>query len=532
MSNQTDKKIFARDATGLTRQIGAWDAFLGNILAMGVSYFFVFAYFASLLFPGVDLPVTVFVTLIPGVVVALLYYLFTVAMPRTGGDYVWTSRILHPSLGFMTNMVLTFTWLSSLAVAVAWGITYGHVPSLAAVGLVDHITAASNLATSLSSTATAFALACVLIVIFILPVLLGVKAPFKVMWVLFAIALVGTLVTVGAFLSAPNGTFVSNFNSLSGMNYASTISTAKLPLGFVVGATLTGSIFTMTNFLGFFSSAYFTGEVKKVARSQVIAMFGSLFFLVVVALLVYSSVYYSAGSDFLNAITNLQGTGNAAYTLPAAPVLNFLVAFANTNPYVIMLSGIALFATGMGGATLFAFVCVRNLFAWSFDRLMPTAMTRLDSKRGAPYVASIAILICAIVFAAVYYFTSFFSFYLYATLNLFIVFIMVSIAAIVFPYRLKSQFAASPSIVTKRVGGIPFISILGVIGVIVNGYFGYATTSPAITPLPSSPVLTTLAFASVPLTIIAAFVIYGISYFVRKSQGIALGLAFKEIPPE
>ncbi len=234
----------------------------------------------------------------------------------------------------------------------------------------------------------------------------------------------------------------------------------------------------------------------------------------------------------MNALSNLIGTGSSSYVLPAAPVLNFLVAFANTNPYVIMLSGIALLATGLGGATLFAFVCVRNLFAWSFDRLMPSAMTKLDAKRGAPYVAAIVILICAILFEAVYYYTTFFSFYLYATLNLFIVFIMVSIAAIVFPFRLKSQFNSSPSIITKRVGNIPVISILGVVGVIVNGYFGYATTSPAITPLPNSVGLQTLAFASVPLTIIAAFVIYGVSYYARKSQGIELGLAFKEIPPE
>jgi hypothetical protein len=34
----------------------------------------------------------------------------------------------------------------------------------------------------------------------------------------------------------------------------------------------------------------------------------------------------------------------------------------------------------------------------------------------------------------------------------------------------------------------------------------------------------------VPLTIVAAFVIYGISYTVRKRQGIELGSAFKEIP--
>lgn len=532
MTTQSEQKVFARDATGLTRQISAWDAFLGNVLAMGVSYFFVFAYFASLLFPGADLPYTVLVTLIPGIIVALLYYLFTVAMPRNGGDYVWTSRVLHPTLGFMTNVVLTFTWMSSLAVAIAWGISYGLVPSLAAVGLVDHNTVAANLASSLSSTTNAFILACILIIIFVSPVFVGGRASFRVMMILFLVALIGTLVTVAAFLGAPNATFASHFNTLSGMNYTKAISTAGLPTGFLLGTTFTGSIFTMTNFLGFFSSSYFTGEVKRVSRSQVWAMFGSLFFLVAIALLVYSSLYYSVGSSFLNSITNLYGYGNVAYTLPAVPVINFLVAFANSSPYVIMLSGIALFATGMGGATLFSFVCVRNLFAWSFDRVTPTALTKLDSKRGAPYVASIVILLFAILFAATYYYTSFFTFYVYATLNLFIVFTMVSIAAILFPFRMKSQFNASPSVVTKKIGSVPIISILGVIGVIVNVYFGYATASPAISAPPSGALLQALAYASVPITIIVAFVIYGISYVVRKRQGIALGLAFKEIPPE
>jgi hypothetical protein len=41
-----------------------------------------------------------------------------------------------------------------------------------------------------------------------------------------------------------------------------------------------------------------------------------------------------------------------------------------------------------------------------------------------------------------------------------------------------------------------------------------------------------LAYSTVPPTIVAAFVIYGISYTIRKRQGIALGAAFKEIPPE
>jgi amino acid transporter len=499
---------------------------------MGIAYFFVFEYFATLLFPGVNLPVTIIITLIPGIVVALLYYLFTVAMPRTGGDYVWTSRILGAPLGFMTNFVLTFTWMASMATAVAWGISYGVVPSTAASGVVQNNQTLLNLATTLSAPNNAFLLTAALIIVSVAPLLLGTKAAFRFMWAMFAISLIGALVTVAAFFSAPNSTFITNFNHFSGMDYQKTISTAALPLGFALGATVTGSIFTMTNFLGFFSSAYFSGEVKRVQRSQVIGMFGSLLFLMVVAFLIYSAAYFSAGSDFLNAISLNYVTGTG-YSLPAVPTLNFLVAFASPNPAVIMLSGFALLATGLGGATLFAFVCTRNLFAWSFDKVMPSAIVHLDSKRNTPNVAVVVILVAAILLTAVYYYTSFFTYYVFATLNLFVVFVLVSIAAILFPYRLKGVFEGSPRIVTKKLGGIPAITILGVIGVIVNLYFGYATAQPAISPPPSGTILVQLlAYATVPLTIIAGFVIYAVSYVVRKRQGVFLTSVFKEIPPE
>lgn len=528
-----NKTVFVRNATGLTRQIGSSEAFLGNILAMGVCYFFVFAFFASFLLPGTNLPVTVLVTLVPGSIVAFLYYLFTVAMPRTGGDYIWTSRILHPSLGFVTNFLLTFTWLTSIATAVGWGISYGVAPMFAAIGLVGGNQGLINLSTTLGSANVGFVLSAILIFVFIVPIFFGTKAAFRVMWGAFLVSLIGALVTVAAFYSAPHATFMANFNKLSGMDYTSTITKAGLPLGFTTAATLTGSIFTMTNFLGFFSSSYFSGEVKRVARSQVIAMFGSLLFLVVIAFLIYGSAYYSVGSDFMNAISYLYGTGNSAYTLPGSPVLNFLVAFAQPNSLVIALSGLALLATGLGGATLFAFVCVRNLFAWSFDRITPEALTKLDSKRGAPYVSIIVILILSVFFSAIYYFTQFFTYYVYATLNLFIVFVMVSLAAIIFPYRLKGTFDSAPPLVRKKIGGFPMISLIGILGVIVNIYFGYETVTPAITPAPTGAILLQyLAYASVPITIVVGFVIYGVSYYYRKQQGVPLNKIFSEIPPE
>jgi hypothetical protein len=77
------------------------------------------------------------------------------------------------------------------------------------------------------------------------------------------------------------------------------------------------------------------------------------------------------------------------------------------------------------------------------------------------------------------------------------------------------------------------ISLIGIVGVIVNIFFGYETVTPAITPaVPGGVLLQYLAYASVPITIIVGFAIYGVSYFYRKKQGVPLNKIFSEIPPE
>jgi amino acid transporter len=356
METQEEKKYFVREATGLTRQVGGFYAMIGNIMVMGLGYGLVFAFFTQLLYPGVDLPYTVLFAVTVALIVSSIYYLFSVAMPRTGGDYIWASRILHPTTGFVANVLITFTLITTNGVVAAWIVVYGLAPMFDGLGIISSNQSLINLATTVSTLPDSFIISLIVLCIFIMPLFSSTKNIFRYLTVIFAIALVSTLILIAAFFSAPNATFVSNFNHLSGMNYANVISTAGLPSGFILTATLTGGVFTIINFLGFNNSAYYGGEVKNAKSSQLFGMFAAVLLGAAVLGLVYASAYYSVGANFLNAISNLAGTGNAAYTLPAAPTLNFLAVFASPNPFVVVASSLALIATSVGSITAFTFV--------------------------------------------------------------------------------------------------------------------------------------------------------------------------------
>ena len=57
--------------------------------------------------------------IIVGIIVLLTVFMFAVlgaAMPRSGGGYVYISRILHPAVGFLAS------WLEYFSIAVSWGL--------------------------------------------------------------------------------------------------------------------------------------------------------------------------------------------------------------------------------------------------------------------------------------------------------------------------------------------------------------------------------------------------------------------------
>ena len=62
--------------------------------------------FAAAVYPNGNLPLACLLCIIPGVLLAMVYAYFSAAMPRSGGDYIFTSRVLHPVLGFFESFGL------------------------------------------------------------------------------------------------------------------------------------------------------------------------------------------------------------------------------------------------------------------------------------------------------------------------------------------------------------------------------------------------------------------------------------------
>ena len=104
--------LFTRKATGLVREARTSDALLYNVMWASVALAFAFAWLLyGFLYPGSNMFVAFLIAAALGLPGAFLYAMLAQIMPRTGGDYVFNSRSMHPSVGFAANFNFCF-WLA------------------------------------------------------------------------------------------------------------------------------------------------------------------------------------------------------------------------------------------------------------------------------------------------------------------------------------------------------------------------------------------------------------------------------------
>jgi len=534
----THPELFARKASGLVREFGFFDTFSFNVIGYALGLVIAITpFFAGALFPGAN----IFLILIVGTVLAvfngLTYSLLAGAMPRSGGEYVYNGRVLHPAIGFMSNWGFTWSQFLGIGIYTQWAVNYALAVSLTTLGYALHNTGLYNAGLFIQQPAASFIFGVIVLVTVVVVQLLGMKFLRRFLNFFFVIATLGTLITLGIFIFSSRAEFIQAFNSFmsstGGMNnaYNGIIELARtngwtevpasfwqvilaLPLGYWV-------------YIGFTYSAYVGGEVKEPQKTQSYAILASLAFGFILYMAVMGAYYAVVGTQFNNAAAFLEyNTG--VNPLPVAGVLNFFASLLTSNTLLLVLMDISFFLWYYLLLFVMFTICVRNLFAWSFDQITPVWLTKVTQKTRSPWSATVAVGVIALILLWASIFTPLFD-YVFNYIAIFsIAFWITSFAAILLPYRKPELFAAAPDIVRSKIAGIPLVTIAGVVNLILFSLILYSSFSLPAFSGPVGPI----AIAFLLGIYIVGVVIYFIAAGIRRGQGVDLNLLYGEIPPE
>ncbi|MDA4137169.1 MAG: amino acid permease, partial [Thaumarchaeota archaeon] len=298
---------FVREATGLTKQISGFQALGMALSGMGLLYVFNATVFTPAFYPDANPLVGPLIGLLLILPVAGMYALFSIAMPRTGGDYVWTSRTLNSGVGFTVNFSLTLLALSVIGSVSPWLSQWSFSPMFYDLGVLTSNSSFISLASTLNGTTATFWIAAVAILGTGAIVAGSTRLAGEIVkyWTIIAVA-IGVIFVV-VVLSAGNSTFISNFNaqypSVNGTSaYNAVIAAGQAQYGSYPGvppvlsqATLAAGALGLLGYLGFYYPAYFAGELKQNRRSQLLSQVGGSVIFMIFVTAIFAVAYFGEG---------------------------------------------------------------------------------------------------------------------------------------------------------------------------------------------------------------------------------------------
>ena len=532
--------FFSRKATGLVREMSIRDAAIFNVLpavpGAVIAYFLLWGLSA---FPGADLIVDMIIVGFFSTLLALAFGFLSVAMPRSGADYILNSRTLHPALGLAGSVTLMISGLLSIGYWSLWTIQGGLGPTLIQVGasLGNNQTLQSWGSTLSGSGAPTFIGALLLVLLTTWALLSGLRFVMRIQLWLFVIAMSGFLLTIVLLLFTNHQAFVSGFNTWAhqytnqndSYNYFLTQANKN---GYTFNgqhdwkATLFATGVVMSTGIWAWFSVNMAGEVKQASTLRHVSAILIGQAITYVSLIVMTILLYNIITEsFLGALNNLNGT--PAYTLPAPPYYVMLVSLIWNNPILALILGVTFFAWFPLVVYVQWIQPVRAMFAYAFDGVFPMWIAKVNDRFHTPINATILTTLIGIgcLVWATFLSKSFFALLALAAIVGFPAMLLVGVSALIFPWRRPELFRTSAAGVTWF--GVPLVSIVG-IGAMITAIWGFYDylTQPGLLANPQAAAVVTFG------TFALAFIYYFIARAVRMRQGVNLDLNFAVVPPE
>ncbi len=539
-----EKTVFARKTSGLVKELGAFQSFSINLISLGPGPAFGLFLIILLFVPGVNLMLATLAAALVGIPVVVTYAIMAIEMPRSGGEYVYPSRLLHPYLGIVSGVARMVNVIVYAAILPFWFSTLVVGPGLASWGYLTNNVGFQNLGNSLtlfSPTQNNFLIVVIgEIATFILMVLYVVMKPrlaFNLFSVLLVLELIGLILSVVLLVGVGHTGFVNTINSFMGdpNYYSSTVAYAQANYG-SYGSDLGHTLIFVPLVFAFyymFTTApnYIAGEFQRSSRSIKLGMTASYALSIAFAVGIIAVFEQVVGMDFLNGAvaTSLYFYTGGPAPMPFAPgpvSLPMMAAGGNS-----VLIGVIF----LGAATWYLlwmilgfYIFSRYALSFSLDRMFPKALSAVSRRTHSPYVGIILLsaIGAVLLLFVTYYYTN--VYYPLIYLLFFLPMITVSLTSLAL-VRLGMQ---------KHKAGYMVAGVISFFATAISAYL--VSTLPLLGTAASTGVLQGFtisnqitSYASIIAIFLGSLIWYLIArYYNLRVHGVDVAMAFKQLPPD
>ncbi len=536
-------EVFSRKASGLTRVMSPWSAFMYNFLTMGVIFPWTFVW-APAAFPGVSVWKACLLAILLELPIALAYVWMATAMPRSGGDYVFQSRVFGGSIGFPVVMSGFVVWILQWVALAGWLLaTLGVAPLFVGLGvnwdnqsLIDAgVWCQSSAGVVTISIIGAAAIAILLVT--------GFKNYVRLQYFMFAATGILMVILVVQFLRTNPAQFALDINHFAQVvdgregYYQWLLADVKgagvdLKPAFAIGATLLALPIVWTSLQWATYSVEQGGEIKgaRVFKNQMFIIVGSMIAMGCSLALIAWAEERAVGTAFFNAVSHSYYYGVSASGDGIGSVLPFPGMFAiviSNNWFITILVAVCFMLASLQITCNCYIGMTRVMVGMSLDRTLPAWVSKISPRFRSPANAHWLYFLCSLpVIIGYNYWGQWYTLTLGVTFACGYVFVISCFAAALLPFRAKALYEASPG-AKYTLGGFPLVTLFGAIGSI----FGIVVLILFITEAGYG-----LNNATSYIYVVGVFLVCLIGYWIgrqyNKGKGIDVNYAFLEVPPE
>ncbi len=538
-----ERTVFARKTSGLVKELGAFESFSINLISLGPGPAYGLFLVILLFVTGANLMQATLLAALAGIPVIITYAIMAIEMPRSGGEYVYASRLLHPYLGLVGGVSRILNVLIYAAILPYWFLIFSVGPGLASWGAVSGNSGMANLGLSLipgptvNNTLILVIGEILTLIIMVLWIAMKPRLAFRIFSALLILELAGLVVALSLLFIAGHNGFVSAVNTFmtsqgySG-NYYNDVSSYGVTAWGAYGSSFTNTVIFVPLVFAFYymfggAPSYIAGEFRRTARSVTRGMAVSFALAVAFAVAIVYAFESIVGMNFLNGSVALSVYfyGGATDPIPMASssgltALPNLVAGGNQVLLGLMFLGsVSWYALWI---ILGLYIFSRYSLSFSLDRLFPRWMGNVTRRTHQPWSGIVVVSVVGLILLplVVYYYSNIY------TPFVFLLFFLPMITV-----GLTSLSLVSLGIRKKRIG----YEIIGAVSFFVTVVSAYlVSTLPLLGGAVSfTPSNQTTGYVSVLGVFVGSALWYwGARNFHRLKHGVDIALAFKELPPD